>query len=137
MSSEPLSVLAFNLKRTNARLAPMAMSNWEEPCAGTTKARSTTPLATCSPRTFNSACRPVTGSARSLGLWTVNLTKKFCCSKLPPTNSMPATVRMGLSKCGATREHAAVHAVKSDSNNHLGLRGTIQQWYQQYHSGGP
>jgi hypothetical protein len=55
------------------------------------------------------------------------LTKKFCWSKLPPTNSMPATDRIGFSKCGATREHAAVHAVKSGSNNHLEIRGNMRK----------
>jgi hypothetical protein len=40
---------------------------------------------------------------------------------------MPATVRIGLSKCGATREQAAVHAVKSGGNNHLGIRGTMRK----------
>jgi len=57
----------------------------------------------------------------------LNLTKKFCCRRFPPTNWMPATDRIGLSKCGATREHPAVHAVKSDSNNHLRIRGNIRK----------
>jgi hypothetical protein len=40
---------------------------------------------------------------------------------------MPATVRIGFSKCGVTREQAAVHAANSGGNNQWGIRGTMRE----------
>src|ERR1700688_3389080 len=49
------------------------------------------------------------------------LTKKFCCRTLLLSNSMLLTVRVGLSNFGATKEHAAAHAVKASKSSRLGL----------------
>src|ERR1700681_1315036 len=50
-----------------------------------------------------------------------SLTKKFCCRTLLLSNSMLMTVRVGRSNFGATKEHAAAHAVKASKSSRLGL----------------
>jgi hypothetical protein len=40
---------------------------------------------------------------------------------------MPTTERIGFSKCGAMREHAAAHAARTNSNNLPSFRGNMHK----------
>src|SRR6266446_4221522 len=53
----------------------------------------------------------------------LNLTRKFCCSRLPFTNSMPVTDTVGRSNLGVTNEHAARNSDQPINSN--GVRGNM------------
>src|ERR1700674_4821569 len=53
----------------------------------------------------------------------LNLTRKFCCSRLPFTNSMPVTDTVGRSNLGVTNEHATRHSDQPMNRN--GVRGNM------------
>src|SRR5713226_4110939 len=49
----------------------------------------------------------------------LNLTRKFCCSRLPLSSSIPATDKVGRSNLGVTNEHATRHSDQPMNSNRV------------------